>query len=215
MPQNVVPATSPSTHGKTPSRQKGLSTIFGGLGQRKRKSRGEPDSIASKPTEPECKQETSDTEDQPQGSTSSGRRLAAEMDYERAAEHLRSQISGLNMVHELPTAMKLQDHEKIDDVRETSRSLQAALEKFLNSRIELSTPCRIQIVTGFVTRWFNTLYPFVKPCLGITAVPFQMNVADICRIAFPVLSDWYQLVLSFCSRYLHQVRVKFNFGDCI
>jgi len=186
MPQNVVPTTSPRPHGKTPSRRKGLSTIFGGLGQRKRKSRGEPDSIASKPTEPE---ETSDTKDQQQGSTSSGRRLAAEMEYERAAEHLRSQISGLNMVHELPTAMKLQDHEKIDDVRETSRSLQAALEKFLNSRVELSTPCRIQIVTGFVGRWFNTLYPFAKPCLGITAVPFQMNVADTCRITFPVLSD--------------------------
>jgi len=98
------------------------------------------------------------------------------------------------MVHELPTAMKLQDHEKIDDVRETSRSLQAALEKLLNSRVELSTPCRIQIVTGFVGRWFNTLYPFVKPCLGITAVaPQWMSLiyVGLPSRSFRTGTNWY------------------------
>jgi hypothetical protein len=93
-------------------------------------------------------------------------RLAAEVEFRSAMIQLNEAVVDR---YQVPQAFALQTVDHVNDVEATCLKLETAIDTIIDQR---TNACKVdkQIWKDCVKRWYDAIFPYVKPCLHTVAV---------------------------------------------
>ena len=98
-------------------------------------------------------------------------RLRAEERFREAAKKLGAVLPTEENPIQIPDALTLKNLDQVDDIEETGKQLEKAIESLMNSRKELkSNRTTRQTVGECINHWFKASFPYIKPTLNVVGV---------------------------------------------
>jgi hypothetical protein len=101
----------------------------------------------------------------------SRQRRIAEKNFETAAANLENALPQQATKLRIPEELSLQNVDRVNNVEETAKQLESAIDALIDARTELSAiPSRRRAVKDCVSRWFNASFPYIKSSLSAVGV---------------------------------------------